>query len=262
MDYSTGNDEIIPIFNGCGEIVSFRLVKDYKCRSKGFGYLVFKTREAAVKSLDLDRTLINGRPVFVSPYDPDGQAHKFRYSTGLEKEKLFIRGLPFSMTENDVREAFQPHGKIKNIRLVTYRNGHSKGSCYIEYYDPETAEKVRQAMDGTQLGDKVISVLISDPSIKKSLTTKVSSPREGSSLGDIVDPAASNKDTSRAGTLGGGNKGKKAVGTRGKGMFSLMPRTVLRAHTTSSMGANETNTAESQSKKMSNEDFRNLLLKK
>lgn len=267
LDYSTGNDEIIPVFSGCGEIASFRLVKDYKFRSKGFGYLVFKTHDAAVKSLKLDRTLINGRPVFVSSYDPEGHAHKFTYSLNQEKEKLFVRGLPFSMTENDVREAFQPHGKIKNIRLVTYRNGHSKGTCYIDYYDSETAQKVRQAMDGANLGDKVISVLISDPSAKKS-STRASSPREGSSFDGNDDPDAkeklSNKDTStpKGGILGGGIKGKKVAGIRGKGMFSLMPRAVVRAHATSSTGVTETSSVESQGKKMSNEDFRSMLLKK
>ncbi|KAK8726198.1 hypothetical protein OTU49_010418 [Cherax quadricarinatus] len=240
LEFTVGKEDIVTIFSNCGEIADFRLVKDFKCRSKGFGYLVFKTHDAAVKSLELDRTLINGRPVFVSPYDPGNHGKKFRYSTGEEKDKLFVRGLPFSMTENEIREIFQPHGEIKALRLVTFRNGHSKGTCYIDYHDATTAEKVQKAMNGIEVGGKTISVLISDPSVKKNPSNQEKMLDEG--------------------ILGGGNKGKKAFGSRGKGMFSLMPRALLRAHTAA--GSSETPATETSETKLSNEDFRNMLLKK
>nr|XP_045609668.1 squamous cell carcinoma antigen recognized by T-cells 3-like isoform X1 [Procambarus clarkii] len=242
LGFTTGKEDVIPVFSKCGEIADFRLVKDFKCRSKGFGYLVFETREAAVKSLELDRTLINERPVFVSPYDPDNQTQKFKYSSSQERDKLFVKGLPFSMTEKEIREAFEPHGEIKALRLVTYRNGHSKGTCYIDYNDVATAEKVQKAMDGIELEGKTISVVISDPSAKKNSNNQEMSVPEG-------------------GLLGGGNKGKKAAGTRGRSMFSLMPRALLRAPVTSA-DSPETSTTETPTKKMSNEDFRNMLLKK
>lgn len=234
LDFKTNEKDVIEFFTSCGEIVDFRLVKNYKCLSKGFGYLVFKLHESAVKGLDMDRTPLNGRPVFVSPYDPENHTHKFKFSTGLEKEKLFVSGLPLSMTENDVKEAFQPLGRIKSVRLVTYRNGHSKGLCYIEYHDTETAEKVQQAMNGTQLGDKTISVQISNPSTKKK--TENVTPKQG--------------------TLGGGSKQKVGPG-RGKGMFSLVPRTLMQQP----VEAPQPDTSEKPAQKLSNDDFRNLLKK-
>ncbi|KAK8726202.1 hypothetical protein OTU49_010418 [Cherax quadricarinatus] len=144
------------------------------------------------------------------------------------------------MTENEIREIFQPHGEIKALRLVTFRNGHSKGTCYIDYHDATTAEKVQKAMNGIEVGGKTISVLISDPSVKKNPSNQEKMLDEG--------------------ILGGGNKGKKAFGSRGKGMFSLMPRALLRAHTAA--GSSETPATETSETKLSNEDFRNMLLKK
>ncbi|KAK3855213.1 hypothetical protein Pcinc_038368 [Petrolisthes cinctipes] len=265
LDFHVDKDEIIPVFQQCGDIADFRLVKDFRCRSKGFGYLVFKTREGAVKGLELDRTIVNGRPVFVSPYDPDNHTHKFRYALNEEKNKLFVRGLSFDLTEDDVKKAFEPHGKIKDIRLVVYRNGHSKGTCYIEYDDAETAEKVRQAMDEEELNGKTINVLISDPSNKKSLTA-VSGGR-GPSPSPVVL---------------GSSRPRQGSGMRGRGMFSFMPRVVQRQkpavsptnqdqkspaenqdQKSSAENQDQKSSAENQDQnKKSNADFRKMFLSK
>ncbi|XP_027207543.2 squamous cell carcinoma antigen recognized by T-cells 3 [Penaeus vannamei] len=236
LDFSVGKEEVVPIFTNCGEVKDFRLVKDYKCRSKGFGYLVFKTQSAAADALKYDRTAIKGRPMYVSAYDPEGHTNQFKYSTGLEREKVFIRGLPFSLTEEKIKEHFMSHGEIKEIRLVTYRNGHSKGLCYLTYPNAETAEKVVKAMDGTEIEGKIISVMISDPSNKKK-------PNEGN-----VSTTSAVK-----------NSEKKVPGSRGKGMFNLMPRSLMRA-TTSTAGPTSSE-PETPVKPKSNEDFRKMFLK-
>lgn len=84
-----------------------------------------------------DRTLILTRPMYVSKCDPDKDTRErvFRYSSAMEKNKLFVRGLPFTSTENDLKELFSKYGTLKDVRLVTYRNGHSKGLAYVEYAD-------------------------------------------------------------------------------------------------------------------------------
>lgn len=50
----------------------------------------------------------------------------FRYSTTLEKHKLFISGLPFSCTKEELEEVCKAHGNVKDIRLVTNRAGKPK----------------------------------------------------------------------------------------------------------------------------------------
>lgn len=238
LDFKTTEEEVIALFKNCGDISDFRLVKNFKCLSKGFGYLVFKSHEAAVKGLDMDRTPLNGRPVFVSPYDPENHTHKFKYSTGLEKNKLFISGLPLTMTESDITEVFKPFGDIKDLRLVTYRNGHSKGLCYLDYHDAETAAKAVEAMNGVELENKTISVQISNPSAKKSTETTTPKPV----------------------MLGEGSRQKKAAGGRGKGMFSLVPR-ALRQPPPSAATDTDATKPEMPAKKMSNSDFRSMLMK-
>lgn len=47
------------------------------------------------EALKKDREPIDGRPIFVSKCDPDKHTrqHSFKYSTTLEKNKLFVKGM-------------------------------------------------------------------------------------------------------------------------------------------------------------------------
>lgn len=56
----------------------------------------------------------------------------FRYSTALEKHKLFISGLPFSCTKEELEDICKAHGTVKDLRLVTNRAGKPKVStCWV-----------------------------------------------------------------------------------------------------------------------------------
>jgi len=91
----------------------------------------------AQNALKRDRQQIDGRPMYVSRCDPDKETRSsgFRYPTKMEKNKLFVRGLPFSMNEAEVRKLFGEHGTLKDVRIVMFRNGHSKGIAYVDFED-------------------------------------------------------------------------------------------------------------------------------
>lgn len=48
-------------------------------------------------------------------------------------------GLPLSTTKEDLEKLFGQYGKIKDIRPVTYRNGHFKGLAYVDFVDEVSA---------------------------------------------------------------------------------------------------------------------------
>lgn len=83
----------------------------------------------------MDRKPLGSRPVFVSKCDPDNATRQvqFKYSTALEKNKLFVKGLPFSMTGEDLNKLFAQFGSLKDCRLVTNRSGNPKGLAYVEF---------------------------------------------------------------------------------------------------------------------------------
>ena len=81
----------------------------------------------------MDNEKIDNRPMFVSVCDPDkkSKGHQFQYSTTMEKNKLFVKGLAKSVDENDLKQIFGKFGTITAVRMPTLRNGHPKGMAYI-----------------------------------------------------------------------------------------------------------------------------------
>ena len=199
---------------------------DFKGRSKGFGYITFVNSRAVDQALKKDRVLVDKRPMFVSKYETDKTGHKFQYSTEKEKDKLFVKGLPHSMTEQEIKEIFQAHAPVTEIRLVTQRNGYSKGICFIKFGSAKDAECARKAMDQTDLKGFVISVMISNPSEAK----KPSNPY-------IQKP----------------NPNKPDTGAR-KSKLSFMPRSLVKKTEPA-----RASTAKPDDKPKSNDDFRKFL---
>ncbi|KAK7874320.1 hypothetical protein R5R35_007795 [Gryllus longicercus] len=137
LEYSTTEEQIRELFAPIGTITDLRLVKDFKGRSKGYCYVVYSSPAEAAEALKKDRESLAGRPVFVSKCDANKLKRQpvFKYSNELEKNKLFIRGLPLTTTKEELEDLFKSFGVLKDVRIVTYRNGHSKGLAYVEFVD-------------------------------------------------------------------------------------------------------------------------------
>lgn len=245
LDYSVTEDKIKEVFSSVGEIEELRLVKDFKGRSKGFCYVVFSSYNQVSEALKKDREPIDGRPLFVSKCDPDKttRQHGFKFSTALEKNKLFVKGLPLSTTKEDLEKQFGEYGKVKDIRLVTYRNGHFKGLAYVDFVDEVSAAHALLKIDGMTMGDRTVSVAISNP------------PDRRTSL----IPEHPEASTSFVQSLGGG---AKEVGARGRGrtQVSFMPR-ALQVKTEDKKSDGVVGNSNGAPKPKSNADFRKLLMK-
>ncbi|XP_032931720.1 squamous cell carcinoma antigen recognized by T-cells 3 [Catharus ustulatus] len=239
------------LFGSCGEVVEIRAVFNNKGTFRGYCYVQFREEEAARQALALDRTAVEGRPMFVSPCvdknkNPDFKV--FRYSTTLEKHKLFISGLPFSCTKEELEEVCKAHGNVKDIRLVTNRAGKPKGLAYVEYENEAQASQAVLKMDGLTVKDHVIKVMISNPPLRK--------------LPERPEPGRASLALAP----------RHIYGARGKGrtQLSMMPRALQRQSNPVAKAENgmvQNSPAAScdppaEPKKMSNADFAKMLLKK
>ncbi|NXC85625.1 SART3 protein, partial [Cercotrichas coryphoeus] len=239
------------LFGSCGEVVEIRAVFNNKGTFRGYCYVQFREEEAARQALALDRTAVEGRPMFVSPCvdknkNPDFKV--FRYSTTLEKHKLFISGLPFSCTKEELEEVCKAHGNVKDIRLVTNRAGKPKGLAYVEYENEAQASQAVLKMDGLTVKDHVIKVMISNPPLRK--------------LPERPEPGRASLALAP----------RHIYGARGKGrtQLSMMPRALQRqsnpvAKAENGMVQNSpaaSSDTPAEPKKMSNADFAKMLLKK
>jgi len=73
--------------------------------------------------------------------------------------KLYVGNLSFNLTENDLQDAFAAHGTVTEVNLMMDRaTGQSRGFAFVTMATPEEAQKAIEALNGSRLGDRSISV--------------------------------------------------------------------------------------------------------
>lgn len=78
--------------------------------------------------------------------------------------KLFVGGLPFATTDDELRELFAAHGTVASATVVRDRDSdRSKGFGFVEFESDEEGKKAQEAVNGTELGGRTISVDVARP---------------------------------------------------------------------------------------------------
>jgi RNA recognition motif-containing protein len=74
-------------------------------------------------------------------------------------KKLYVGNLPFSTTEEELREIFEQHGPTVSVRVITDREtGRSRGFGFVEFEEEANAEKALQALNGMDVGGRSLRV--------------------------------------------------------------------------------------------------------
>jgi RNA recognition motif-containing protein len=73
--------------------------------------------------------------------------------------KLYVGGLPYSVTEGRLQEIFAAHGTVESARVITDRfTGQSRGFGFVEMSSGGEAQKAIQALNGTELDGRSLIV--------------------------------------------------------------------------------------------------------
>ena len=73
--------------------------------------------------------------------------------------KLYVGNLPYSATEQSLREAFAASGTVDTVTLITDRDtGQSKGFGFVEMASDREAQAATEAMNGKMLDGRQIKV--------------------------------------------------------------------------------------------------------
>ncbi|XP_031095808.1 splicing factor U2af large subunit A-like [Ipomoea triloba] len=81
-------------------------------------------------------------------------------SGGLEgPDRVFVGGLPYYFTENQIRELLESFGPLRGFNLVKDREtGNSKGYAFCVYQDVSVTDIACAALNGIKMGDKTLTV--------------------------------------------------------------------------------------------------------
>lgn len=72
---------------------------------------------------------------------------------------IYVGNLPFSTSEDDLRQAFGKYGTVGEVNLIRDQfSGRLRGFGFVEMADGAQANAAIQALNGTDLGGRAITV--------------------------------------------------------------------------------------------------------
>lgn len=72
---------------------------------------------------------------------------------------IYVGNLPFTASEDDVRQAFAAYGTVSSVAIIKDREtGQSRGFAFVEMPNGEEGTKAINAMNGTPLKGRALKV--------------------------------------------------------------------------------------------------------
>ena len=82
--------------------------------------------------------------------------------------KLYVGGLPYSVTEGRLQEIFAVHGTVESANVISDKfTGQSRGFGFVEMSSGSEAQKAIEALNGTQLDGRTLTVNEAKPMAKR-----------------------------------------------------------------------------------------------
>jgi len=90
-------------------------------------------------------------------------------------KKLYVGGLPYSISDKQLEELFAKHGAVESARVITDRmTGRSKGFGFVEMSSQAEAQTAIDKVNGTSLEGRSLTVNEAKPQ----------APRDGGGRGE------------------------------------------------------------------------------
>ncbi|KAG9317036.1 hypothetical protein JVU11DRAFT_1218 [Chiua virens] len=172
LSWNVDNDWLAQEFAECGEVESAHVQMDRNTgRSRGFGYVNFKTADAVEKALALNGKEIDGRAVNIDKSNPrdkgsaaEKRAQAFGDAPSPPSAVLFVGNLSFGVDEDTLWETFGEHGDVKSVRIPSDREtGKPKGFAYVEFSETEAAKTAHSALQGFEFDGRSIRLDFTQP---------------------------------------------------------------------------------------------------
>ena len=73
-------------------------------------------------------------------------------------KRIYVGNLPFSATDDEVRNMFEAYGEVNSVSLITDREtGRPRGFGFVEM-DNDAADKAMSELNGTEYGGRQLKV--------------------------------------------------------------------------------------------------------
>ncbi|KAA8906698.1 hypothetical protein FN846DRAFT_709488 [Sphaerosporella brunnea] len=281
IDFQAKESDLRDIFGKYGKIEKIRLPPGpKKGMHKGFGFIVFESKEDAdaslketgtkLKSRDLDVSIAQVNPTKLKPGNaintarsttPAGdQANGDRVSPEadadeasarppsfeqIKKKTLGIMNLADTVNDTRLRTLFEPFGPLRKLTLRPDHQG-----AIVEYENVADAGKATLAMEGKELDGMKIQIGQMEDLMKQKPITKVTKGFQKKPAPALIPTSVRTAASAGRGGRGGGRK-------RGLGFVGAMSK---KDSTTADVEMSNADGHADQKKGKSNEEFKKLYL--
>jgi len=72
---------------------------------------------------------------------------------------IYVGNLSYSMTEDELREAFAAHGEVSSVKILSDREtGRSRGFGFVEMPDQSEGETAVSQLNGKEMGGRALRI--------------------------------------------------------------------------------------------------------
>merc|ERR1712232_39825 len=165
LPFSTTEEQLKKDFEECGPIEKMNMPKNEEGKAKGIAFITFKTAEGVTAAIKYDGDEYGGRTLKVNKAGEKGDKGKGKGKDGKDGKgkkgnnelTAFVRGLPFSITEDVLRKDFAECGEVVKLRMPLNEEGRPKGIAFIEFSNEEGLKKAIE-YDNQEYGGRTINV--------------------------------------------------------------------------------------------------------
>lgn len=120
-------------------------------------------------------------------------------SDSISKNRLFLRNLPFTAVEEDVRDFFAVYGTVLECHIPADDQKRSKGFGFVTFEKANDAEAAMSQLDGTDFQGRLLHILPAREAVSKPITVsqnggykeKLEAERKGKALSESAGWSAS-----------------------------------------------------------------------
>lgn len=169
--------------------VAIRIGKNESGNRTGYVYVDLRSEEEVQKALKKNKDYIGGR--YIEVFSIDSTDHKEKRKTKeidrnfsrmlkedeeeedvSESGRLFVRNLPYTCTEEEIKELFSKHGPLSEVLFpIDTLTKKPKGFAFVTYMIPENAVIALAQLDGHIFQGRMLHVLPSTVKVEKTEST-------------------------------------------------------------------------------------------
>ncbi|KAI9577442.1 polyadenylate-binding protein [Glossina fuscipes] len=156
LERSIDNKAVYDTFSAFGNILNCNVAKDEHGNSRGYGFVQFDSEEAARAAIEkVNGILCNSQKVHVVKYIPRRDREQEKAT---QFRNLYVKNFNEDFSEQNMKEMFEPYGRITSHKIMTDEEGRSKRFGFVAFENPQSALAAVIALNGKQLGDKYLYV--------------------------------------------------------------------------------------------------------